>query len=124
LRLEWSNQQKAKTKKGLSVKLHSPYYGVEPFSFAGDTLVGVLWIPSDSDPLANIQTVQEHFKQAKFTRQVAGWDQQRHSYSNNASYYDSDHGILFTTNEYNHSVNAIGFNIPSANRDLSSEKNK
>ena len=30
MRLEWSNQQKAKTKKGLSVKLHSPYYGVEP----------------------------------------------------------------------------------------------
>ena len=94
------------------------------FSFIGNTLVGALWIPYDSDTLQDANAVQEHFKGAKFTRQVKGWDKQGHSYSNDASYYDLEHGILFTTNGRDQTVNAIGLNVPSIKRNVSSEKNK
>jgi outer membrane protein assembly factor BamE (lipoprotein component of BamABCDE complex) len=91
------------------------------FSFEGDTLVGALWMPDEADPLENVQAVQAHFNGARFTRKVKGWDQQGHSYSEDASYYDAERGILFTTSGREQSVSAIGFNIPSVKRNVSSE---
>jgi hypothetical protein len=91
------------------------------FSFEGNTLVGALWMPDEADPLENVRAVQAHFKGARFTRKVKGWDQQGHSYSEDASYYDAERGILFTTSGRDQSVSAIGFNIPSVKRSVSSE---
>jgi hypothetical protein len=67
------------------------------FSFDDNTLVGVFWIPYDSDSLQDAKIVQEHFKDAKFTRTVKGWDKQGHSYSDDVRYYDPEKGITFTT---------------------------
>jgi hypothetical protein len=94
------------------------------FSFDDDILVGALWIPYESDPLENAQAVQEHFKGAKFIRKIKGWDKLGHSYSEDASYYDPERGILFTTSGRDQLVSAIGFNLPDAKRSVSSEKIK
>ena len=94
------------------------------FSFDGNILVGVLWVPHDSDPFENAQVVQDHFKGAKFTRKVKGWDKQGHSYSDDVSYYDPERGILFTTGGRDQTVSSIGLNIPSVKRNVSSEKIK
>ncbi len=87
-------------------------------------MVGALWIPYESDPLESVKAVQEHFRGAKFTRKVKGWDKQGHSYSEDVSYYDPERGILFTTSGRDQSVSAIGFNLPDVKRSVSSEKTK
>lgn len=92
------------------------------FSFEADLLVGALWIPNESDPLENASFVQAHFKGAKFIRKVKGWDQQGHSYSDDVTYYDAERGILFTTGGRDQTVSAIGFNLPSAERNVSSQR--
>lgn len=92
------------------------------FSFDGNILVGMLWTPYDSDTLQNAEAVQKHFKHGKFTRKVKGWDKQGHSYSDDASYYDQERGILFTTSGRDQTVSAIGFNLPSVKQNLSSKK--
>ena len=94
------------------------------FSFDGDILVGALWMPYESDPLESLKAVQEHFSGAKFIRKIKGWDKQGHSYSEDASYYDPERGILFTTSGREQSVSAIGFNLPEVARAVSSEKIK
>ncbi len=94
------------------------------FSFDGDILVGALWMPYESDSLENAQAVKDHFKGAKFTRKVKGWDKKGHSYSDHVNYYDPEGGILFTTMSGDRVVSAIGFNLPDAKRDISAETSK
>ncbi len=91
------------------------------FSFDGNILVGSLWMPFDSDSFESVQTVKAHFKGGNFIRKIKGWDKQGHSYSEDASYYDAERGILFTTSGRDQSVDAIGFNIPEVKRSISSE---
>ncbi len=91
------------------------------FSFDGNTLVGVFWMPYESDAFQEVKVVLDHFKDAKFERKVKGWDKQGHSYSNDVRYYDPEKGVSFTT-DADKSVNWITFTMPSVKRTVSSDK--
>jgi hypothetical protein len=94
------------------------------FSFDANTLIGVFWIPYETDALQEIKAVQEHFKDVKFSKKVKGWDKQGHSYSDDVSYWDTEKGIAFTENGNRHTVDWIIMAVPSLKRGVSSEKTK
>ncbi len=91
------------------------------FSFDDGKLIGVFWMPYDSDKFQNVKALQDHFKSARFVRKVKGWDKQGHSYSDEVRYYDPEKGISFTT-DADKTVSWITFTLPSQARDISSKE--
>jgi|GEM_PF-2884411 len=93
------------------------------FSFnKNNALVGVVWIPYETDALHNVKAVQDRFKKVKFISHTKGWDQQGHFYSDDVYYYNEKAGVSFEVNSYHQTVSMIGIGLSSANRNISSQR--